>query len=127
MQKQAILTDNVAPPLGAYSHAIQVGNLLFVAGQVAVDRNGNLVGKGDSAAQTRQVMLNIQALLEAAGASFENVVKMNIYVTNMADREAMGKVRLPFLKQPYPTSTLVEVKQLASPDYMVEIEAVAAL
>ena len=127
MQKRVILTDKVAPPLGAYSHAIRVGDLLFIAGQVAVDRNGNLVGKGDSAAQTRQAMENIQALLEAAGATFENVVKMNIYVLNMADREAMGKARLPFLKQPYPTSTLVEVRQLASPDYLVEIEAVAAL
>lgn len=127
MQRQVIRTDKVSPPLGSYSHAIQVGDLLFIAGQVAVDREGKLVGKGDSAAQTRQAMENIQALLEAAGATFENVVKLNIYVTNMADRDAMGKARLPFLSKPYPTSTLVEVRQLASPDFLVEIEAVAAL
>ncbi len=127
VQKRVVLTDKVAPPLGAYSHAIQVGNLLFIAGQVAVDANGSLVGKGDSAAQARQAMENIQGLLEAAGATFDNVVKLNLYVTNMGDREAMGRARAPFLKPPYPTSTLVEVKALAHPDYMVEIEAVASL
>lgn len=127
MQKRVVLTDKVAAPLGNYSHAIQAGNLLFIAGQVAVDSSGSLVGKGDSAAQTRQAMENIQALLEAAGATFDNVVKMNIYVTNMADREAMGRARAPFIKQPYPTSTLVEVKALAHPDYMVEIEVVASV
>lgn len=127
MDKKVITTDRVAPPSGTYSHAIQVGNLLFVAGQVALDHNRNLVGKGDSAAQTKQCMENIQALLEAAGATWENVVKLNIFVLNMADRAVMGEARLPFLKQPYPTSTLVEVKQLANPDFLVEIEAVAAL
>ena len=127
MQKHVILTDKVAIPQGNYSHAIQVGNLLFIAGQVALDPNGKLIGKRDSAAQTRQAMENIQALLEAAGATFDNVVKLNVYVLNMADREAMGKARSPFLKPPYPTSTLVEVRQLANPDFLVEIEAVAAL
>jgi len=127
MQKQAILTEKVSPPLGNYSHAIRVGDLLFIAGQVAVDREGKLVGKGDAAAQTRQAMENIRNLLEAAGATFENVVKLNIYVTSMEERQAMARARLPFLKEPYPTSTLVEVKQLASPDFLVEIEAVAAL
>lgn len=127
MQKRVVLSDKVAPPSGNYSHAIQVGNLTFLAGQVAMNEEGELVGKGDSMAQTRQVMENIQAHLEAAGATFDNVVKLNAYVTNMADRQAMGQARGQFLQPPYPTSTMVEVKQLAHPDFMVEIEAVAAI
>ncbi len=127
MQKQVIRSDKVAPPGGAYSHAIRVGDLLFIAGQVAFDAEGKLVGKGDPVAQTRQAMENIQAHLEAAGATFDNVVKLNIYVTDMSGKQAMRQAWAPFLKEPYPTSTLVEVRQLANPDFMVEIEAVAAL
>lgn len=127
MDKKVITTDRVWPPPGSYSHAIQAGNLLFVSGQVALDRNRNLVGKGDSAAQTKQCMENIQALLEAAGATWENVVKLNTFVLNMGDLAVIREARLPFLKQPYPTSTLVEVKQLANPDFLIEIEAVAVL
>lgn len=126
MEKQAIFSDKVAPPQGSYSHAIRVGQLLFIAGQVAVDGDGKLVGKGDPVAQTRQAMENIKNILEAAGAGFENVVKTNVYVLSMAERLAMGRVRQEYLKEPYPTSTLVEVKQLAHPDFLVEIEAIAA-
>ncbi len=87
MQKQVIRADKVAPPGGAYSHAIRVGDPLFIAGQVALDVEGKLVGKGDSAAQTRQAMANIQAPLEAAGAIFDNVVTNSEHLRDRHERQ----------------------------------------
>lgn len=127
MKKEAILTPKVASPTGAYSQAIRAGNLLFIAGQVARDSQGKLVGRGDVVVQAEQVMESIKALLEAAGATFDNVVKMNVFVTTMEHREQVSEIRRRYLKEPFPTSTLVQVSRLADPDYLVEIEAIAAL
>lgn len=127
MSKEVIHTEQVLPPRGAYSHAVRVGNLLFIAGQVARDREGRIVGVGDAAAQAEQAMKNIGALLEAAGATFDNVVKLNVYLTDMGDREAVGKVRRRYMRKPFPASTSVQVVALAEPEFLVEIEAVAAL
>lgn len=127
MEKTVIKTTKVAAPAGAYSHALKVGNLLFIAGQVGQDSEGNLVGKGDMAAQTRQALKNITALLEAAGATWENVVKINNYFTDMSQLGTIGQIRKEFIKEPFPTSTSVEVKSLARPDFLVEIEAIAVL
>ncbi len=127
MNKQAIQPDSVFPPRGAYSHGVRAGNLLFIAGQVARDRDGRLVGPGDGEAQTEQALRNIGAILEAAGASFENVVKLNVYVTDMRHLEGIGRVRRRFMREPFPASTSVQVVGLAEPGLLVEIEAVAAL
>ncbi len=127
MDKTVISSPSV-PPRPGYSHALRVGNLLFFAGQVARNARGELVGKADIVAQTRQAMDNLTALLRAAGAGWENVIKTNIYVTDMAAfRDATGQLRLSYSVPPYPASTLVEVKALAHPDLMVEIEAIAVL
>ena len=126
MKKIQIKTTAVAPP-GLYSHALKVGNLLFLAGQVGQDAEGNLVGEGDMAAQTRQALKNITALLEAAGATWDNVVKLNNFITDMSQLSAVTRVRKEFIKEPYPVSTIVEVKSLARPEFLVEIEAIAAL
>jgi reactive intermediate/imine deaminase len=127
MEKTVINTPKVAAPAGAYSHALKVGNLLFISGQVGQDSEGNLVSKGDMAAQTRHAMKNITALLEAAGATWENVIKINNYITDMSQLGALGQVRREFIKEPFPTSTSVEVKSLARPDFLIEIEAIAVL
>lgn len=126
MKKEEIKTAAVAPP-GLYSHALKAGNLLFLAGQVGQDDKGDLIGPGDMAAQTRQALKNITALLAAAGATWDNVVKLNNFVTDMSQLGAVTQVRKEFIKQPYPVSTIVEVKSLARPEFLIEIEAIAVL
>ena len=122
--------DTIAPPAAAYSHAVTVklgeSELIFVAGQWSTDRDGNLVGENDMQAQTHQTMLNIQKVLEANGASFKDVFKLNFYVTDIDRRHEVGAGRASFLPDPPPISTLLEVTKLALPGLMVEVEAVAA-
>lgn len=127
MQKEIIKTDQVAAPAGAYSHAVRAGNLLFLAGQVARDKEGHTVGLGDAAAQADQVMKNIGALLEAAGATFENIVKLNVFLTDMRYSPAVGQVRRRYMREPFPASTSVQVVALADPELLLEIEAIAVL
>ena len=93
--------------------------------QVAYDAEGKVVGKGDVAAQTRQVMENIELGLEAAGATFEDVVKVVNYITDIDEFSKMAAVRREYLKEPHPVSTLVEVSALMEPDLIIEIEAIA--
>ncbi len=130
MPKKVIQTELAPHPLGDYSQAWTVtgATLIYVAGQVSVDMGGNTVGVGDIVLQTRTALDNIKGVLAGSGASLKDVIKLNTYVTNMADY--MGKtreIRREYFPQDFPASTLVEVKSLASPDYMVEIEAVAAI
>lgn len=111
-----------------YSQVVVVsgaGRQIFVAGQVARDVNGEVVGKGDMAAQIAQVGENIKACLEAAGASLDDVVKTTTYVTDIEEYFKHADVRLRYFGGATPTSTTVEVSRLASPELMVEIEAFA--
>lgn len=123
--------DNAPRPIGPYSQVVRIETgdtaLLFISGQVAVDLDGNLVGPGDVAAQTDQVYKNLAAILAAHGATFADVVKMNTYLVNIADRPASGAVRGRYIGDPYPASTLVAVAALAQPEYLIEVEAVAAV
>jgi len=116
----------------AYSHvAVASGaRTIYIAGQVAIDEKGAVVGAGDLGAQTEQVMRNLGLCLAAAGASYEHIVKITTYVVDYkpADRAAIGKARTPFFAdRPPPASTLVGVSALAAPEWMIEIEAVAVL
>lgn len=111
-----------------YSQVVIVegaGRQIFVAGQVARDADGQVVGKGDMAAQIAQVGENIKACLEAAGASLDDVVKTTTYVTDIEEYFRHADVRLRYFGKATPTSTTVEVSRLASPEMMVEIEAFA--
>ena len=99
--------------------------MIFVAGQLARDRSGNVVGKGDMRAQIRQVGENIKAALASAGATLADVVKSNTYVTDMDEYFRHVDVRMEYLGPAMPTSTTVEVRRLAHPDFLVEIEVVA--
>ena len=113
---------------GAYTHVVSVsgGRAIYVSGQVALDKNGNLVGKGDMRAQAEQVFQNLKLALEAAGATFKDVVKMNYYVVDMSQFQAVRDVRAKYLSADNPpASTAVGVTRLVSPDMLLEIEAIA--
>lgn len=129
MTKRALNPDGLPPPVGPYSNVVTAGpgRHVFVAGQVALDANGQVVGKDDIAAQTRQVMENIRLALEGAGATFADVVKVVNYITDVELFPQMAEVRREYLVEPFPVSTLVEVPALIFPDLLIEIEAIAVV
>ena len=124
--------DTIAKPAG-YSHVGEVtgGKLVYIAGQVALDPSGNLVGKDDFRAQTEQVFKNIDAAVRAAGGSFHDVVKLNYYCVDSVDPSAIVQVREIRDKyvntQSPPTSTFVVVRRLVRPEWFIEVEAVAVV
>ncbi|WP_308121475.1 RidA family protein [Paractinoplanes bogorensis] len=116
-----------SPPTNGYSHAVAfTGTTVVVSGQVPLDAEGRLVGADDAREQTRQVFRNIESALAAAGASMSDVVKLTVFLTDMADLPAFRAARDEFisLERP-PASSLVQVAGLVSPDFRVEIEALA--
>lgn len=129
MANKVIQPKGLNDPRPRYSHGIvaEGGRLLFIAGQTAMDKDGNVVGKGDIEAQTHQVYKNLTAVLEEAGASFNNLVMTTTYIVDRKYREGYNKVRMQYYKQHSPTSTLVIITGLAHPDYLIEINAIAAL
>lgn len=127
-ERTAVVVDGVAPPAGNYSHGIiAAGRILFVAGQVALDEAGQLVGRGDAAAQARQVLTNLKRVIEAAGGSMANVARTTVYLTHLEDRGPVGDVRSEFFPAPAPANTLLVVASLAHPDFLVEIDAIVPL
>ena len=130
MPKTILQSTKVGTPRGIMSQGVKVpaGHLVFVSGQVARNAQGETVGKGDIKAQTRQVLENIKAVLESAGATLDDVVKVGVFVTNLEEHfSQIHEVRAEFFKQDYPASTLVEVKALAQKDLLIEIEAIAVI
>jgi 2-iminobutanoate/2-iminopropanoate deaminase len=128
--KRSINPEAMAPPVGPYSHVVSApagGRIVFCAGAVALDGDGNIVGKGDIVAQTRQVMENLRLALEAAGATFDDVVKVTNYVLDASEWQKVLPVRAEYLREPYPASTFLEVKALMFPDLLIKIEAVAVV
>jgi 2-iminobutanoate/2-iminopropanoate deaminase len=114
----------------AYTHVVTVsgtGKMVFVAGQLARDGQGSLVGKGDMRAQIEQVGENLKTCLEAAGATLADIVKTNTFVTNYEEYSKHGDIRLRYFGPATPTSTTVEISRLADPDAMIEIEAIAVI
>ena len=114
----------------AYTHVVTVsgtGKMIFVAGQLARDAYGNLVGKGDMRAQIQQVGENIKTGLEAAGATLADIVKTNTFVTNYEEYAKHGDMRARYFGPATPTSTTVQISRLADPEAMVEIEAIAVI
>jgi enamine deaminase RidA (YjgF/YER057c/UK114 family) len=123
------------PELGTppgYSQVVDVraGRIIFIAGQTAVDRDGNVVGKNDFAAQATQVFRNLAIALEAAGCTAANLVKLTVYLTDMDNLSRYREARNGFFASVTPPAapavTLVEVAKLYGPDFMIEIEAIAA-
>ncbi len=133
--ERTVITSDQAPrPIGAYSVGMSVnaGKLVYVAGQVALDTGGNLVGPGDAAAQTKQVLANIGAILASAGAGFSDVVEFTTYVVGRESVQQFiaGRTEVYpdiFPNGDYPPNTLLVVDGLVREDFLVEIKAVAAL
>ncbi len=107
------------------SQGIQVGDAIYVSGQVAMDSDGNVVGAGDMKAQTRQALENVKSVLEVAGSSMGDVVKITVYMTDISLLRDTHEVRAQYFPDPPPASTGIEVSALAFPGLMIEIEAVA--
>jgi len=118
----------LSSPTG-YTHVVQVhrGRTVYIAGQVAFDKSGNLVGKGDFAAQATQVFENLKLALATAGATFDNLVKVTTFVTDLSQIQALREIRAKYYGKNAPASTLVQITQLASPAFMIEIEAIAVV
>ena len=126
MKRETVAVRNVHKTTG-YSHAAKSGGLVFTAGQVAQDVEGAVVGKGDIEAQAVQVFENLKAVLAASGATLDDVVKLTTYTTSLAYRPKIAEVRARYFQTYFPPNTFVVVASLATPEYLLEIEAVAAV
>jgi len=124
-QLQRINPQGLSTPQ-TYSHIVKAGKLLFIAGQVGAKADGTTVGPGMKE-QTEQVLANLQAALKSQGLDFSHVAKITIYTTSINEFRAqeVADVRAKFFGTHRPASTLVQIQQLASPDYKVEVEAIA--
>ena len=134
LRRAVVNTADAPQPIGAYSQGIRVraDELLFVAGQVALDASGNLVGRGDVAAQTRQTFENIGHVLAGAGASFSNVVEFTTYLVGGGSVQRFIEARTElfpsiFPNRDYPPNTLLIISGLVREEFLVEISAIAAL
>jgi reactive intermediate/imine deaminase len=114
-------------PLSHYTDAVRWGDLLFISGQVALGSEGEVLHPGDVAGQARVVHENVAAILRQAGSDYAHVLKVTVYLTDVADRQAVNAIRKEFFGEARPASTLVEVSALAVPGLLVEMEAVAAI
>ena len=111
----------------ALSQGFRVGDLVIVSGQAAIDEQGNIVGAGDFDAQAEQTFRNLSRVLEAGGSSLERIVKVTIFLTDMANFEKIVELRRRWFTPPYPADTIVEVSSLALPELEIEIEALATV
>jgi reactive intermediate/imine deaminase len=123
---QRINPDGMTQP-SAYSHVVRHDNMLFLAGQVSTDADGNVIGEGNMRAQVRQVLENMKKALESQGAAFSNVVKITIYTTDIDAYIQTGDIRSEYWADIAPASTLVQIERLARPVFLVEIEATAII
>ena len=134
IERTAINPSTIAKLLGAYSQAVRIKaqELVFIAGQVAVDKESKLVGKGDVGAQTTRVFENIGLILQSLGATFSNVVELTIFLVGRETVEPYRDARADIYEKifpngDYPATTLLVISGLVHQDYLVEIKAVAAI
>lgn len=130
MAKQQIVSDKLRTPPGQFSHATTIearGKIVFISGMTARRADGSIAGVGDIEVQTRQVCENLKAAAEAAGGNLADVCRVDVYVRNIEHFETIHKVRREYFKPPLPASTMVEVTKLVSPDYLIEISAIAVI
>ena len=126
MKREPIATDRAPAAVGPYSQAVRFGNMVFTAGQLGMDPQAGALVKGGVAAQTRQALTNLQAVLEAAGTSMDNVVKTTVFLQDIGDFQAMNEVYTQFFGEAPPARSAVQVAALPLGG-LVEIEAVAML
>jgi reactive intermediate/imine deaminase len=122
-----IETQEVAATDGTWAQVTRKGNLVFISGQVALDKAGNLVGRGDFAAQAKQCLDNLVGVLRAAGGSLEDLMMITVFVTDMANRPAFARVRDAYFRRNPPASTIVEITRLFMDGVLIEVNGIAVL
>jgi 2-iminobutanoate/2-iminopropanoate deaminase len=128
--KQQVTSDKIRQPSGHFSQATVIearGKLVFISGMTSRRADGTIAGIGDIEVQTRQVCENLKAAVEAAGGTMDDIVRVDVYVRNMEHFDQIHKVRREYFKAPAPASTMVEICKMTSPDYLIEINAIAVL
>ena len=125
--RQELKIPGLNRPISHYTDAVRFGNLLFISGIGPLAEDGSLVGRDDVVEQTRQIFRNMQKALSAVGATFADVLKVTVFLTDVDDRTKINPVRQEHFGSARPASTLVEVSRLAIPGMKVEIEAVVGL
>ncbi|HEY6822577.1 MAG TPA: RidA family protein [Burkholderiales bacterium] len=128
MKKQQVSSDRIRQPSGHFSQAIAIeakGKLVFLSGMTARRPDGTIAGIGDIEAQTRQVCENLKSAIEAAGGTLDDICRVDVYVRNMEHFDTIHKVRREYFKPPAPASTMVEIAKMTSPEYLIEINAIA--
>jgi len=124
VEKKVVYTEKAPKPIGPYSQAIIAGDFIFTAGQIPIDPKTNQVVQGDIKEQTRQVFENLRAILEEAGATFDDVVKVTVYMKDLSEFPAMNEVYSEYFKSSPPARTTVEVSRLPR-DVKIEIDLIA--
>ena len=130
MPKVQIRSDRLRQPSGVFSHATTIeakGRLVFISGMTARQLDGTMAGIGDIEAQTRQVCENLKAAVEAAGGTMDDICRVDVYIRNMEQFDAIHKVRREYFTEPLPASTMVEIVKMTHPDYLIEINAIAVI
>ena len=130
MPKKHIISPKLATPSGHFCHATTIeakGKLVFISGMVSKGADGKVVGRGDIEAQTRQVCENLKAAVEEAGGTLEDICRVDVFIRNMEHFDKIHAVRRDFFKAPGPASTMVEVSKFTSPDWLIEINAIAVV
>ena len=130
MPKDQVVSDRLAVPNGHFAQATSVvpaGTFVFVSGMTARNAEGGITGIGDITAQTHQVCQNLQAAVEAAGGTLDDIARVDVYVRNMEDFDAIHAVRREYFRNGAPASTMVEVSKFVSKDYLIEINAIAVV
>jgi enamine deaminase RidA (YjgF/YER057c/UK114 family) len=125
MSRLKIAGNSPWEPIVGYSRAVRVGAVVHVAGTTATDDNGQMVGKGDPYAQAVQIFRNVERALAQAGASFQDVVRTRMFVTDISTSEMVGRAHGEVFRDIRPVATMVEVRRLIDPDMLVEIEVEA--
>ena len=130
MPKKQITSAKIRQPSGLFSQATMIearGRLVFISGMTSRRPDGTISGIGDIEAQTRQVCENLKAAVEAAGGTMDDICRVDVYVRNMEHFDQIHKVRREYFGVPAPASTMVEVSKMTSPDYLIEISAIAVV
>src|SRR6202140_4798623 len=130
MPKVQIRSDKLRQPSGVFSHATAIeakGRLVFISGMTARRLDGSMAGVGDIEVQTRQVCENLKAAVEAAGGTMDDICRVDVYIRNMEHFDLIHKVRREYFKAPAPASPMVEVCKMTSPDYLIEMNAIAVI
>jgi 2-iminobutanoate/2-iminopropanoate deaminase len=125
--RQEYRVAGLSEPLSHYTDAVRFGDTVYISGVAPLDVDGELVGRGDAAAQTRKIFENMKLILDACGGTFADILRVTVYLTDVEDRKKINPVRQEFFGTANPASTLVEVSKLAVPGMVVEIEAIVGL